>query len=150
MDATNNYNYAQLVEKFLRTSITLPNVNYAFSGNVYEINSMENTQYPVIVVSAIRPAIEQENWFEFYLTLLYIDRLQEESEQGQNADSLIIESNGITALSKLVNAMRSDPKIIDIPYGNQYTIYTTTSVFGDYCQAVSTDITVKVPKNGIC
>lgn len=134
----------------LRTAVTLDNVNYAFSGNVYEINSMENTQYPVIVVSAIRPAVEEENWFDFYLTLMYIDRLQEETEQGQNGDSLLVESNGITALSKLVNIMRNDPLIMDIPFGNQYTIYTTTAVFGDYCQAVSTEITVRVPKNGIC
>lgn len=147
---TDNYNYAELVDKVLNTAVTLENVNFAFSGNVMEINSMEITKYPVVVVSAIRPAVERENWFEFYLTLMYIDRLQEEDAQPYNPNQLIIESNGITALSKLVNTMRSDPKIMDIPFGNSYTIYARTFAFSDVCQAVSTEITVLVPKDGIC
>ena len=147
---SNSYNYAQLVNKILATAVTLPNVNYAFSGNVYEINSMEATKYPVVVASSIRPAMEYENYFEFYITLLYIDRLQEETEEQYNADSVIIESNGISALSKLVNVLRNDPNIIDIPFGNQYTIYSRTFCFNDYCQAVSTDITVIVEKSSIC
>lgn len=147
---TDNYNYAELVDKVLNTAVTLENVNFAFSGNVMEINSMEITKYPVVVVSAIRPAIERENWFEFYLTLMYIDRLQEEDAQPDNPDQIVIESNGITALSKLVNIMRNDPKIMDIPFGNQYTIYARTFAFSDVCQAVSTEITVLVPKDGIC
>lgn len=147
---TDNYNYAELVDKVLNTAVTLENVNFAFSGNVMEINSMEITKYPVVVVSAIRPAIERENWFEFYLTLMYIDRLQEEDAQPDNPDQIVIESNGITALSRLVNTMRNDPKIMDIPFGNQYTIYARTFAFSDVCQAVSTEITVLVPKDGIC
>lgn len=147
---TDNYNYAELVDKVLNTAVTLENVNFAFSGNVMEINSMEITKYPVVVVSAIRPAVERENWFEFYLTLMYIDRLQEEDAQPYNPNQLVIESNGITALSKLVNTMRNDPKIMDIPFGNQYTIYARTFAFSDVCQAVSTEITVLVPKDGIC
>lgn len=147
---SNSYNYAQLVNNFLLTAVKFPTVNYAFSGNVYEINSMEGTQYPVFVVSAIRPALEQENYFEFYLTLMYIDRLQEETEEQKNADSLIIESSGIATLSKIITEMRNDPHIIDIPFGNQYTIYSRTFCFNDYCQAVSTEITVIVPKSSIC
>lgn len=147
---TDNYNYAELVDKILETAVTLDNVNFAFSGNVMEINSMEITKYPVVVVSAIRPAIERENWFEFYLTLMYIDRLQEEDAQPDNPDQLVIESNGITVLSRLVNIMRNDQKIMDIPFGNQYTIYARTFAFSDVCQAVSTEITVLVPKDGIC
>lgn len=147
---TDNYNYAELVDKVLNTAVTLENVNFAFSGNVMEINSMEITKYPVVVVSAIRPAVERENWFEFYLTLMYIDRLQEEDAQPYNPNQLVIESNGITALSRLVNIMRGDPKIMDIPFGNQYTIYARTFAFSDVCQAVSTEITVMVPKDGIC
>jgi hypothetical protein len=147
---TDNYNYARLVDKILETAVTLDNVNFAFQGNVMEINSMEITKYPVVVVSVIRPAIERENWFEFYLTLMYIDRLQEEDAQPGNPDQLVIESNGITALSRLVNIMRADPKIMDIPFGNKYTIYARTFAFSDVCQAVSTEITVLVPKDGIC
>lgn len=148
--ASNINNYAQLVNKILSTAVKYPTVNYAFSGNVYEINSMELTQYPVMVVSAIRPAIERENYFEFYLTLMYIDRLQEETEEQQNADSVIIESNGISTLSKVINEIRQDPAIVDLPFGNQYTIYSRTFCFNDYCQAVSTEITVIVQKSSIC
>lgn len=147
---TDNYNYARLVDKILETAVTLENVNFAFSGNIMEINSMEITKYPVIVLSAVRPAVERENWFEFYITAIFVDRLQEEDAQPDNPDQLVIESNGITALSRLVNTMRNDPKIMDIPFGNSYTIYARTFAFSDVCQAVSTEITVLVPKDGIC
>lgn len=147
---TDNYNYARLIDKMLSVAVSLDNVNFAFSGNVMEINSMEITKYPVIVLSAVRPAVERENWFEFYITAIFVDRLQEEDAQPDNPDQLVIESNGITALSRLVNTMRNDPKIMDIPFGNSYTIYARTFAFSDVCQAVSTEITVLVPKDGIC
>ena len=108
---------------------------------------MECTQYPTVNVAAVRPAIELENMMQWNITLTYIDRLQEESDQLQNPARLTAESNGIMALSEIINSLRNEPWVIDLPYGNQYTIYTKTMVFADVCQAVSTEITVYTAKD---
>ena len=143
-------NYAQLTERVLKTAVTLDTVNAAMEGNIYEINSLEDTQYPLIFVSAVRPAIEHEDYFSYYLTLYYFDRLQEETEDVNNSDSLLIRSNGITALSKLVNEIRRFPEVIDVPFENQYTCFGSTMVFNDYCLGCYTEIEVKLPKPTLC
>ena len=62
-------NYAQLTNRALQAAVTIDTVNSAMEGNIYEINSLENTQYPIIFISAVRPAIEHEDYFSYYLTL---------------------------------------------------------------------------------
>lgn len=144
---TNNVNWAKLCDFILTKAVSVTNVNSAWEGNIYDVNFMECTQYPTVNVAAIRPAIELENMMQWNITLTYIDRLQEESDQLQNPARLTAESNGIMALSEIVNALRNEPWVIDLPYGNQYTIYTKTIVFADVCQAVSTEITVYTAKD---
>lgn len=147
---TDNYNYARLVDKILETAVTLDNVNFALEGSIYDINSLETTQYPLVFASAVRPAVEHEDYFSYYITLYYFDRLQEVSEQQDNAQSIIIRSNGITVLSELIRKIRRFPEVIDIPYENQYTCFGSTFVFSDYSLGVYTEIEVKMPKPVIC
>lgn len=143
-------NYAQLVNRCLKAAVTIDTVNSAMEGNIYEINSLEGTQYPVIFISAVRPAVEHEDFFSYYLTLYYFDRVQEETEDINNSDSLLIRSNGITALSKLVNIIRDFPEVIDVPFENQYTCFGRTIVFSDACLGCYTEIEVKLPKATLC
>jgi hypothetical protein len=143
-------NYAQLTNKALQAAVTIDTVNFAMEGNIYEINSMENTQYPLIFISAVRPAVEHEDYFSYYLTLYYFDRLQQEVEEQKNADSIIIRSNGITALSMLTNMIRNFPEVLDVPFENQYTCFGSTFVFSDYCLGVYTEIEIKLPKTSKC
>lgn len=143
-------NYAQLTNKVLQAAVTIDTVNFAMEGNIYEINSMENTQYPLIFISAVRPAVEHEDYFSYYLTLYYFDRLQQEIEEQKNADSIIIRSNGITALSMLTNMIRNFSEVLDVPFENQYTCFGSTFVFSDYCLGVYTEIEIKLPKTSKC
>lgn len=140
-------NWAKLCDKIVTAAVSEKNVNSAWEGNIYDVNFMECTQYPTVNVAAVRPAVELENMMRWNVTLTYIDRLQDESDQLYNPGRVIVESNGITALSNVIKSLREEPWVIDLPYGNQYTIYSKTQVFADICQAVSTDITVYTPKD---
>lgn len=144
---TRNVNWTQICDYILNKAVTIPNVNSAWEGNIYDVNFMECTQYPTVNIAAVRPAIELENMMQWNITLTYIDRLQEESDQLQNPARLTVESNGIMALSEIINSLRNEPWVIDLPYGNQYTIYAKTMVFADVCQAVSTEITLYTAKD---
>lgn len=144
------HNYAQVVDWILRESVTVDNVNFAGQGNIYEINSMEITRYPLVWVSATRPATETENYWTYNLTLYYFDRLKDQCEDVNDADSLISQSNGIEALSALINKIRNSDWVYDLGYDNGYTLFSSTPVFNDFCTGVYTEISVKVPKTTIC
>lgn len=143
-------NYARLTKRILESAISIDTVNFAAEGNITEINSMEITNYPLIFCSAVRPAVEHEDYFSYYVTLYYIDRLQQETEDMNNPDSLLIRSNGITALSGLIKIIRDFPEVIDVPFENQYTCFGNTFVFNDYCGGVYTEIEIKAPKPTLC
>ena len=142
--------YAQVTEWILNKAVTLKDVNFAGEGDIYSINSMECTNYPLIWASAVRPASETENYWVYNITLYYIDRLKDEVEDINDANSVIARSNGIIALSRLINAIRNADWCLDIGYDNTYTQFGNTFVFNDYCTGVYTEIMIKVPKATIC
>lgn len=150
MQSLNPHNYAQVVDWILRQAVTIPDVNFAAQGNIYEINRMEITKYPLVWVSAIQPVTETESYWVYNLTLYYFDRLKEECEDLNDNDSINSQSCGIIALSTLVNMLRNADWVYDLGYDNGYTIFSSTPVFSDYCTGVYTDIAVKVPKVSIC
>lgn len=143
-------NYAQVTNWILNKAVTFDNVNTAFEGDIYSFNYLEGIQYPVVFVSATRPVTENENYWTYNLTLYYFSRIQEETEDANNADSLLIRSNGITVLSKLVNAIRNSDWCYDLRYDNGYVCFGQTAVFADMCLGVYTDISIKVPKDTLC
>ena len=150
MQEIKTYNYAQLTDRILNEAVKIDGVNFSFEGNVYEVNSLECTQYPLVFVSAVRPAVEHEEYFSYYLTLYYFDRLKDEVEDQNDAQSVIIRSNGITILSELVNRIRGFEYVMDVPYENSYTCFGTTFVFNDYVLGTYTEIEVKMPKPTLC
>ena len=143
-------NYAQVTKWILEHAITLDNVNMSMEGDIYTINYMEHTHYPLVFVSATQPVTETENYWTYNLTLYYFDRLQEETEDANNGDSLSIRSTGIIVLSKLVNLIRNADWCYDLGYDNSYTIFGQTMVFSDICLGVYTNISIKVPKDTLC
>lgn len=81
---------------------------------------------------------------------MYIDRLKDQCEDVNDVDSLNSQSNGIEALSALINKIRNSDWVYDLGYDNGYTLFSSTPVFNDYCTGVYTEISVKVPKVSIC
>lgn len=143
-------NYSRLTENILDTAVKCRNVNCAFEGNIYEINSMNTERYPVFVVAATQPQVEEENYWRYYLTLYYIGRQQEEDDQYHNPDKLLIHSNGMETLSQVINELRANPEVIDIPFNIQYTIWDSTVIFNEMCCGVYCNIQVLVPKVTLC
>lgn len=143
-------NYAQVTNWILGKAVTLDNVNMAMEGDIYAINYMEHTNYPLVFVSATRPVTENENYWTYNLTLYYFDRIEEQTEEPKNPDSLLIRSNGVIALSKLVNLIRNADWCYDLGWDNNYVLFGQTMVFSDLCLGVYTDISIKVPKSSIC
>lgn len=143
-------NYAQVTNWILQNAVTLDNVNMAMEGDIYTINYIEHTNYPLLFVSATQPVTETENYWTYNLTLYYFDRVQDGVEDANNANSLLIRSNGIIALSKLVNLIRNAEWCYDLGYDNSYTLFGETMVFADLCLGVYTQIAIKVPKTSIC
>lgn len=148
--SVNTLNYSQLINKTLNEAVNIKGVNFAMESNIYEVNSLECTQYPLIFLSAVRPAVEHEDYFSYYITIYYFDRLKDETEDQNDAQSVIIRSNGISIISELIKRMRRFPEVIDIPYENQYTCFGTTFVFNDYALGCYTEIEVKLPKSSLC
>ena len=143
-------NYAQVTNWILENAVTLDNVNMAMEGDIYALNYMEHTNYPLVFVSATQPVMESENYWTYNLTLYYFDRVQEELEDANNPNSLLIRSNGVTALSKLVNLIRNADWCYDLGYENTYTLFGQTMVFSDLCLGVYTNVAIKVPKITLC
>ena len=150
MQEIKTYNYAQLTDRILNEAVKIDGVNFAMEGNITEVNSLECTQYPMVFASAVRPAVEHEEYFSYYLTLYYFDRLKDEVEDQNDAQSVIIRSNGITILSELINRIRGFEYVMDVPYENSYTCFGTTFVFNDYVLGTYTEIEVKMPKPTLC
>lgn len=144
-------NYAQLTDRILKTAVTLDNVNFAMEGDIYFINSMETTKYPLIFCSSVRPAVEHNDFFSYYITIYYFDRLEDQSaDDPGDGQGVVIRSNGIQAISSLISKIREFPEVIDIPYENQYHCFGSTFVFSDYCLGCYSEIEVKLPKTSIC
>ncbi len=150
MQEIKTYNYAQLTDRILNEAVKIDGVNFAMEGNITEVNSLECTQYPMVFASAVRPAVEHEEYFSYYITLYYFDRLKEEVEDQNDAQSVIIRSNGITILSELIDRIRGFEYVMDVPYENSYTCFGTTFVFNDYVLGTYTEIEVKMPKPTLC
>lgn len=143
-------NYAQTVNWILNTAVTVKNVNFAAQGNIYELNTMEITKYPLVWVSAVQPVTETEFYWVYNLTLYYFDRVKEECEDINDSDSIDSQSNGIIALSALVNIIRNAEWCYDLGWDNNYTLFASTPVFSDMCTGVYTQISIKVAKETVC
>lgn len=143
-------NYAQLIKAILDTAILSPNVNCCFEGNIYELNSMNAERYPVFVVAATQPQIEENNFWRFYLTLYYIGRQLEQDDQYQNPDKLLIHSNGINTLSNVIAHLRENESILSISDRIEYTVWDSTQIFGEVCCGVYCNVEIDIPKIDTC
>lgn len=143
-------NYAKLVQKILDIAIHQAGINMSFDGDVYELNNMQTSKFPVVVCAATQPQIEHTNYFDFVLTLYYIDRLQRGTNEYNNAEISLVHSAGIAILSNIIKKIRELDGVIDVDEDIQYTLFNDTEVFADKANGVYTTITVKVPKETNC
>ena len=145
-----NMNYVKLVREILDIAIHQSGINMSLDEDIYSINSMQAAKFPVFVCAPTEPQIERENYYEFHLTLYYIDREQAANTEYGNAETSNIHSAGISILGNIIKKIRAIDEVVDVDETIQYTLFNDTEVFADRCNGVYTTITVKVPKESLC
>ena len=143
-------NYVKLVREILDIAIKQSGSNMAIDEDPYLINVMQSSKFPVFVCAPTEPQIERENYYEFHLTLYYIDREQAANTEYGNAETSNIHSAGISILGNIIKKIRALDEVIAVDDDIQYTLFNDTEVFADRCNGVYTTITVKVPKDSNC
>lgn len=143
-------NYAQLVDTVLGIAVEQEGVNQVGEGDIYEINNMPNTLYPVVWIASTQAHVEHQNYFQYSLTFYYVDRLIESSNKAYSNDNSHIVSTGINVLSNIIRKLRNINDIYGIDEIINYTSFNDTDVFADKCAGVYTTITIAVPKTSVC
>lgn len=143
-------NYAKLIRETLDIAIHQAGINTALDEDITQINVMQALKYPVFNVSPVSPQIEHENYFEFVVTLYYIDREQHANNEYFNPETSLIHSAGIQILSNIVKKLRTLDGILAIDEIINYTCWTDTEIFADKCAGVYAEIHIKTPKETTC
>ena len=143
-------NYAKLIQKILDTAIHQSGVSTAIDEDIYQINSMQAVKYPVFVCAPTEPQVERENYYEFHLTLYYVDREQASNNEYNNPETTLIHSAGIQIIGNIIKKLRSMDEIINIDEEISYTLWSDTEIFADKTNGVYTTIKVLVAKDSNC
>ena len=143
-------NYATIIREILNTAINQTGVNTAFDSDIYQINSMQAVKYPIFNVSPVSPQIEHEQYFEYVLTLYYIDREQLNNNQYGSPETSLIYGAGMQILSNIIKKLRNLPGVLDVDDDINYTCFGDTEIFADKCAGVYCEIHVKVAKDTNC
>ena len=143
-------NYVKLVKNILDIAIKQSGINMAIDEDPYLINSMQSSKFPVFVCAPTEPQIERENYYEFHLTLYYIDREQAANNEYNNPETSLIHSSGISILGNVIKKIRAIDEVISVDENISYTLFNDTEVFADRCNGVYTTITIRVPKDSNC
>ena len=145
-----NMNYVKLVREILDIAIHQSGINMSLDEDIYSINSMQAAKFPVFVCAPTEPQIERENYYEFHLTLYYIDREQAANTEYGNAETSNIHSSGISILGNIIKKIRALDEVVDVDETISYTLFNDTELFADRCNGVYTTITIRVPKDSNC
>lgn len=132
----------EIINNLLAIAKSKPNINFVGEGDIYELNNLPDIEYSVFYITQETHNID-ENTNSFTLNLFYVDRLTE-----NNNNRLIIQSNGIEAITNIVNTMVMTENI-DIDYPLTFTPFNQR--FADDCAGVYCTITLITDANiGIC
>ena len=136
----------------LNASMDFGLIKTRFEGDIYQLNIIDDLEWPVFVISSTEPHTEQENTMTYNLTLYYADREMASNDHKGVPDTLSIHSAGITALSYIIQKTRERlyDYIYDISYPISYTVWSDTEILNDKCNGVYCTIAVTVPKENVC
>lgn len=149
-DVVVNMNYIGLIREILEIAIHQTGVNTAFDEDITQINVMQSAKYPVFNISPVSPQIEHENYFEYVLTMYYIDREQQANNEYHNPETSLIHSSGISILSNIIKKIKALNDVLYIDEDINYTCWTDTEIFADKCAGVYAEVHIRVPKDTNC
>lgn len=132
----------ELTNKLLEIAKSKPNINYVGEGDIYELNQLPNINYSVFYITQGTHTVE-ENTAQYTLNLFYVDRLTDTKD-----NRLIIQSNGIDAITNILNTL-DYTEDIDLIYPLSFTPFNQR--FADDCAGVFCTVTINSDSNlGIC
>lgn len=121
-------------------------VNFAACGNsVYDINSYQIKNYPLLFVSPTGMQGVSERFVTYTLTIFYIDRLLTD-----NSNQIQIHSIAIDALKNIINKIEAFDDVIEVEDNYNITLFTENEKFSDVCNGAFATIRVKTLNNSTC
>lgn len=136
----------QVIKGLENIALTIPNVNKAENGSIYDIMNSTSIDYSICVVT--QNTHRTDEMFDYYgLTLFYVDRLRKDvGDDGYNDDRLQIQSHAKQVLSNIVHLF-CDEYDIDLP---TITYTPFTQDFKDSCAGVYCQFEFEIVKDIIC
>lgn len=133
----------QLIEQLKAIALRQPNVRSASEGSVYEImNANPGVDYDAFVITQGVHSSD-DNFNHFNLSLFLISRLESDLE----ANRLQVQSSAREVLDNILTYFAYN---FDGDTGETITFHTFTERFADECAGAWCEVTVDVPKSGIC
>lgn len=134
--------YYEIISDLKKEALKEPNIRFAGSKDIYELNSNPDIDYGVFYITQ-----NSHRWTEdmlyFSLNLFYIDRWDESDD-----NQLLIHSAGIQKLMNIVNRFRENHPDLDVNWSGTFTSFYQR--FKDITAGVWLTIELAVPVGLIC
>ena len=136
------HSYRALIEGLKSEALKEPNIRFAGSKDIYELNSLPDIDYGVFYITP-----NAHRWYEDYVTfslnLYYIDRWDETDE-----DQLIIHSDGMRKLMNIVNRFRDNNQFVWVNWNGTFNQFYQR--FKDITAGVWLTMEFSIPVEMIC
>lgn len=127
--------YKELVKLIKDISLSLPDVNSFYTGDVYEINADQSVKYASVVLTNQEHNFDNNNdKFNYNFVLFFIDRLLDDE-----SNRIDVQTAGISALKNIVTALEDYGIIID---SFRFTLFKER--FNDVCSGAYATFTIQI------
>lgn len=129
-------NFIQILNRLQAYSLSLPYVNDANLGDIYEyLNGKPNVKYAAVNID-ITQSTRNDNLTSYNVYLYYVDRLKEDKSNWKE-----IKTVGEQVLSSIINYASRDLGDID----DGWTITFFEQQFSDFCAGAYVNFNLEVP-----
>lgn len=136
----------KLLREISRMAINQQIINYAAGGSdIYALNSQTIKGYPVLFSSPTGSHNVEKNTTSFSITLYYLDRLLDSSE-----NELDILSTAVEELKNIVRNIEQIPGVIGVADEYQITNFTEVEAMSDRVAGAFTTLTVICSNETTC
>ena len=126
-----------IINKIKEAAASLPGVNSAEEGNIYDLmNGNRQVKYASVVITQGTHRYG-DNQMLYSFNIFYIDRLVDDLESNR----LEIQSNGIEVLKNIINQICEEENVDR----TEATIEVWTEKFSDLCAGAYAQVTFQVP-----
>lgn len=125
----------QIINILKEIALTKPNVNSAYDGDVYILNSLPNILYSTFFITQSQHR-QTTDTSTYTLTLYYIDRAFQD-----NSNALEIQSSGLKILQSIINELVYN---YDVVVDEEIQYNTFIHKFSDYTAGVFCNVNVTV------